>query len=75
MGFGNPIQMLAAAAVLFLTSALIVLIGIIYMAVSVFVIKAATGLMGIHDISNNYLVLTAAILSGAALMASKNTKP
>lgn len=72
MGFGNPLQMIAAAAVLFLTSALIVLIGIIYMTVSVFIIKVATDLMGIHDITSNYLVLTAAILSGAALLASKN---
>ncbi len=71
MGFGNPIQMLAAASIIFITSAVIVLLGIVYMGVSIFIIKASTGIVGIGELDPNYLVLTAAILSGSALMATR----
>lgn len=51
-------------------SALLILLGIIYFTITVWIIKIAAGWAGLEDIASNTIVLTAGIVTAASMLGS-----
>ena len=70
MAFGDAVQVGAMVTVTVISSVILILLGVVYFAVSLFIIKAASSLAGYGAVSAETAVLSAAILSAASLVAS-----
>ncbi|HLC92131.1 MAG TPA: hypothetical protein VJH23_00310 [archaeon] len=70
MVLGEAVQLGTMVTVTIISSVILILLGIIYFAVSLFIIKAASNLVGYAGVSSETAVLSAAILSAASLIAS-----
>jgi len=70
MVIGEAVQLGTILTVTIISSVILIILGVIYFAVSLFIIKAASGLVGYSGVSAETAVLSAAILSAASLIAS-----
>ncbi|AJF59698.1 MAG: hypothetical protein J4224_03490 [Candidatus Diapherotrites archaeon] len=70
--FGPAVGISATLAFLAISSLILIILGVVYFAVSLFIIKAAAGLVGFSGLSSDMAVLSAAILSAASLVASRS---
>ncbi|VVB99517.1 Uncharacterised protein [uncultured archaeon] len=70
MGLGEAVQIGTMLTVTAISSVLLIVLGVIYFAVSLVIIKVSAGLVGYSAVSAETAVLSAAILSAASLVAS-----
>ena len=70
MILGDAVQLGTMVSVIVVSSMILIALGVVYFAVSLFIIKAATSLVGFPNVSSETAVLSAAILSAASLIAS-----
>ena len=70
MVLGEAIQLGSIITTMVVSSVVLIFLGIIYFAVSLFIIKSATNIVGFSGVSPETAVLSAAILSAASLIAS-----
>ncbi|HZX19391.1 MAG TPA: hypothetical protein VFF13_00060 [archaeon] len=60
----------ATLSIIIISSVILIILGVVYFAVSLFIIKLSAGLVGYGNVSSDLAVLSAAILSAASLIAS-----
>ncbi len=70
MVLGEAVEIGAMATVTVISSVILIILGIIYFAVSLFIIKVSSEVVGYAGVSAETAVLSAAILSAASLIAS-----
>ncbi|HLC79920.1 MAG TPA: hypothetical protein VJG83_05895 [archaeon] len=70
MVIGQAVQIGTMVTVTVISSVILIVLGVVYFAVSLFIIKASSSLVGFGSISGETAVLSAAILSAASLIAS-----
>lgn len=70
MVLGEAVQIGTLITVTVVSSIIFIVLGVVYFAVSLFIIKAASALVGFPNVSAETAVLSAAILSAASLVAS-----
>ncbi|HZX33867.1 MAG TPA: hypothetical protein VFF09_00650 [archaeon] len=70
MVLGQALGIGAMLSVTIISSVILIVLGVIYFAVSLFIIKIASALAGFGNVSAETAVLSAAILSAASLVAS-----
>ncbi|MCR4369070.1 MAG: hypothetical protein NUV67_04155 [archaeon] len=70
MVLGEAFELGTMVTVTVVSSVILIVLGVVYFAVSLFIIKAATNLVGFSQVSSETAVLSAAILSAASLIAS-----
>lgn len=70
MVLDEAVQISTIVTVTVISSVILIILGIIYFAVSLFIIKFSSELIGYSAVSGETTVLSAAILSAASLIAS-----
>ena len=70
MVLGEAVQLGTVLTITVISSVILILLGVVYFAVSLFIIKLASELAGFPGVSAETAVLSAAILSAASLIAS-----
>ncbi|HIH09952.1 MAG TPA: hypothetical protein HA254_04765 [Candidatus Diapherotrites archaeon] len=72
MVLGEALHLGTLLTVTVVSSVILIILGIIYFAVSLLIIKVASDLVGFSALSPDTAILSAAILSAASLIASKS---
>lgn len=70
MVLGEAVQVGATITLTVVSSVILIILGTIYFAISLFIIKVASSLVGYSSLTAETAVLSAAILSAASILGS-----